>query len=47
MMAGYTIVDVRYRPNDLCRRLAEIGWSARIELTSGGMFYWGRAKEAS
>lgn len=38
-------VKVLWRPEDLSRRLGELGWDASV--TSSGPFYWGSARRSS
>jgi demethylmenaquinone methyltransferase/2-methoxy-6-polyprenyl-1,4-benzoquinol methylase len=43
---GYRVVKIPYRPTDLERRLARLGWNIRVTPTSGPSF-WGAGSRAA
>lgn len=41
---GYRVVKVPFRPIELERRLARLGWHITVTPTSSGPFYWGAGR---
>lgn len=41
---GYRVVKVPFRPTELERRLARLGWDITVTSTRSGPFYWGAGR---
>jgi SAM-dependent methyltransferase len=45
--SAHRIIKVPHRPDDLKRRLADLGWSIDVHAVPDGPFYWGAGRRAA